>query len=232
MVLYCLSIDCVNRTRRIDPNTFCLGFPRYFTLFGSSDGSESWETQIATALLSSLFPFWGSKALFRLFTWLFFNLVMREQTLVSPALQTVSVLYNWHSGGCQYSLRDHVLVPSNDICAVVEEWTQGYFCLGYFSSSTHFNLVKGLARKVWRQCVLASAHGHGFRGGNCIGLLSNTGFLLSTGNRYLFLLQRQWFPFDSLPRLQIQFSHAWRQSFVNGVSDLYIFSPWFSTSDS
>ena len=27
--------------------------------------------------------------------------------------------------------------PSTHICTVVEEWTQGYFCLGYFSSSTH-----------------------------------------------------------------------------------------------
>ena len=34
------SVDWVNRTRRIDPKTICLGFPRFFTLFGSSDGSE------------------------------------------------------------------------------------------------------------------------------------------------------------------------------------------------
>ena len=53
-------------------------------------------------------------------------------------------------------------------------------------------------------------------------------FFLSTGNRYLFLLQRQWFPFDSLPRLQIQFSCVWHQSFVNGVSDLFNSSPWSS----
>ena len=34
-----------------------------------------------------------------------------------------------------------------------------------------------------------------------------------------------------LPRLQIHLFHAWRRSFVNGVSDVYIFSPWFSTFD-
>ena len=44
-------------------------------------------------------------------------------------------------------------------------------------------------------------------------------------------LQRQWFPFDSLPRLQIQFSNFWRQSFVE-VSATYLSSPWFSTFDS
>ena len=55
---------------------------------------------------------------------------------------------------------------SNNICTVVEVWHHGYFCLGYFSASTHFYLVKGLARKVWRQCVLVFAHDLGFRGGN------------------------------------------------------------------
>ena len=33
--------------------------------------------------------------------------------------------------------------------------------------------------------------------GNCSGLLSNTGFFLSTGNKYLFLIQRHSFPSDS-----------------------------------
>ena len=121
---------------------------------------------------------------------------------------------------------------SSNIYTGVEEWTHGYFCLGYFSSSTHFYLVKGLARKVWRQCVLVFTHFLGSRGGNWNGLLANTGLLLCTGNRYLFLLQRQCFPFDSLPRLQIQFSNAWRQSFVNGVSDLFFFSPLVSTFES
>ena len=36
--------------------------------------------------------------------------------------------------------------PSNNIYTVVEEWIHGYFCLGCFSSLTHFYLVKGLWR--------------------------------------------------------------------------------------
>ena len=36
-----------------------------------------------------------------------------------------------------------------------------------------------------------------FHAGNCIGLLSNTGLFLSTGNKYFFLLQRHSIPFDS-----------------------------------
>ena len=83
----------------------------------------------------------------------------------------------------------------NNINTVVEEWIHGHFCLRYFSSSTHFYLVKGLARKVWRQCVRVFAHDLGYRGGNCNGLHANTGLFLSTGNRYLFLLQRRLIPF-------------------------------------
>ena len=70
------------------------------------------------------------------------------------------------------------------------------FCLGYFSSSTHFVLVTRMAHKVSRQCVLVFGHDLGFRDGNCIGLLANTGLFLSSGNRYFFLLQRRSIPFD------------------------------------
>ena len=52
----------VNRTRRTDPKTLRPGFHRYFTCFGSPDGSASCETQpncgtvdtIATARLPTL----------------------------------------------------------------------------------------------------------------------------------------------------------------------------------
>ena len=74
---------------------------------------------------------------------------------------------------------------SNNICTVVGEWHHGYFRLGYLSSSTHFDLVSLMARKLWRQCVLVFAHDLGFRGGNCTGLPSNTGLFLSTGNIYI-----------------------------------------------
>ena len=96
-------------------------------------------------------------AFFQPFVLLFINLMMREQTLIT------SFRY-----------------PSNNISTVVEQWIHGYFCLGCFSSPTHFYLVKGLARKVWRQCVLVFAHDLGLRGGNCNGLLAKTGLFLST----------------------------------------------------
>ena len=148
------------------------------------------------------------EVVFLLFIWLFINLVMRKQTRGSWITTRFCVIKigtradaNIHKAfACKYL--------SNNIYTVVEGWTHGYFCLGYFSSSTHFHLVKGLARKVWRQCVLVSAHGLGYRGGNCNGLLANTGLFLSTGNRYLFLLQRPLIPFDSWPLLLTQFSRV------------------------
>ena len=120
---------------------------------------------------------------------------------------------------------------SDNICKVVGEWHYGYFCLGYFFSSTHFDLVTLRAQKVWRLWVLVFAHDRYSHAGNCIGLLSSTGLFLSIGNRHLFLVQRQFIPFDSLSLLLIQFSHAWRQSFVIAVSDLFSSSPWFSMFD-
>ena len=41
------------------------------------------------------------------------------------------------------------------------------------------------------------AHDRYSHAGNCNGLLANTGLFLFTGDRYLFLLQCQGFPFDS-----------------------------------
>ena len=79
---------------------------------------------------------------------------------------------------------------------------------GYFSSSTHFDLVKRLAQKAWRQCVLVFVRSLGFRAKNCIDLLANTGLFLSTDNKYLFLLQLRFVAFDSSPLLLIQFSHV------------------------
>ena len=86
---------------------------------------------------------------------------------------------------------------SDNICTVVAEWTHGYFCLGYFFSSTRFDPVTRLAQKELRQCVLVFVHDLGFRAGNCTGLSSNLGLFLSTGHKYLFLLQRHLIPFDS-----------------------------------
>ena len=108
---------------------------------------------------------------------------MRKQTLVSSLKNPIhydrigtradAIIHK--AFACRYL--------SNNICTVVEEWTHGYFCLGYFSSSTHFDLVVRLAQKAWRHCDLVFVHELGFRGGNCNGLLANTGIFLSTGSK-------------------------------------------------
>ena len=54
-----------------------------------------------------------------------------------------------------------------------------------------------MAQKVWRHCGLVFGHHRYSHAGNCIGLLSYEGLFLSTGNKYLFLLQRLLIPLDS-----------------------------------
>ena len=98
-----------------------------------------------------------------------------EMWELSPALHPVS----FFQIGTREDANIHIAFAyrylSNDICTVVEEWTHGYFCLGYFSSSTHFDLVIRLGR----QCVLVFVHDLGSRHGNCIGLLAKSGLFLS-----------------------------------------------------
>ena len=89
----------------------------------------------------------------------------------------------------------------------------------------------GRLNKRWRQCVLVFAHDRYSHDGSCTGLLSNTGLILSTGNKHLFLLQHHSTTFDSWSLFLIQFSHAWHQSFVIEVSDLCSSSPLSSISD-
>ena len=60
--------------------------------------------------------------------------------------------------------------------------------------------------------------------------LRTLAFSLSTGSKYLVLLHRHSFPFDSWPLLLFQLSRTWRQSFVIEVSDLYFSSPSSATS--
>ena len=115
---------------------------------------------------------------------------------------------------------------SQTICTVVEKWTHDYSCLRYFFFDTLQPRDTVGSEGVAPACSNFS-HDLGLRGGNCNGLLANTGLFLSTGNRYLFFLRRQLIPFDSWAQLLIQFSHAWRRSFVIDVSDRYSSSPWF-----
>ena len=86
---------------------------------------------------------------------------------------------------------------SNRICTAVDEWHHGYFCLRYFFSSAHFDLVSLMAQKVWRLSASVLVHDRYPHAGNCICLPSNIGLFLATGSKYLFLLQRLLVPFDS-----------------------------------
>ena len=188
----------MNRSLRIDPKTFRLGFLRYITLFGSSDGSESCETQPnCGTVFHNIFgkivvAFFVLKALFRLFTWLFFNLAVREtdtRLLLCIPIQFYRIDIREDANTHKVILYKYL---SNRICTVVEEFCQSDFCLWRFCFSTCFYLVSlNLAQRVVRLSVSVLVHDHHSHAGNCTGLPSNTGLFLSTGNTYLFLFQRQ-----------------------------------------
>ena len=116
--------------------------------------------------------------------------MMREQTLVSCFATRFCFVKLTLGRMPIFTRRSRASTFSNNICTVVEEWHHGYFCLGYFFSSTHFDLVTLRAQNVWWLWVLVFAHDRYSHAENCIGLLSNTGLFLSTGNKYLFFLQR------------------------------------------
>ena len=110
----------------------------------------------ATAFFSSISLHVGSDFSWVLFG-LFINLLMCKfkkcvQLYTRFQLKRIDI----RAAANIHKTRSRACTFSNNICTVVEEWTHGYFCQGYFSSSTHFNLV--LARKVCRQCVLVFAH--------------------------------------------------------------------------
>ena len=110
---------------------------------------------------------------------------MRKQTLVS-SLTTRFILVELTLGRMPIFTRRSRASAFQIISArLSKNGPNGYFCLGYFSSSAHFDVVIRLAQKVWRQCVQVFAHDLGLRGGNCIGLLANTALFLSTGNQIL-----------------------------------------------
>ena len=160
------------------------------------DATQSWYN-FHTILVIAFSSFVGIIAFLRIFVWLFINLVLREQTHISG----FAARFMFKRLGTRADAKNNEAIAyrylSNSICTVVGEWHHGYFCLGYFSSSTHFDLVKRMAQKVWRLSVSVLVHDHYSHAGNCTGLPSNTGLFLSTGNRYLFFLQRHSFPFDS-----------------------------------
>ena len=145
--------------------------------------------------------------------------MMREQTLVS-SLTTRFTIVKLALGRIPIFTRRSRTITTQIVSARLSK-NGPTVCLGYFSSSTHSDRVIRLAQMAWRQCVLVFVHDLGFCGRKCMGRLANTGLVLSTGNRYLFLLQRLRIPFNASSLVLIHFSHAWRQSFVIEVYDLY-----------
>ena len=113
------------------------------------------------------------------------------------------------------------------IVSVVEEWTHGYLLPRILLFlGTHLLRERagseGVAAVCSGLCARSCVSRRKLHRSPC----EHWPFCLSTGGKYLFFLQHLLVPFDSWPLLQIQFSHAWRQSFVIGVSDLYSFSPF------
>ena len=137
----------------------------------------------------------GMVALFRLFVWLYVKLMMREEILIldyTSRFCFVEFIFgeiNTHKTiSCKYL--------SKNICTDVEEWHHGYFCLGYFVSSTHFDLVTLTTQKEWRLSMSTFEYDRYSHSENCIGLSSNSGlFFSSTDNKYLFFLLRHSFSF-------------------------------------
>ena len=148
-----------------------------------------------SVLVVAFSSFVGIVAFLWLLVRLFINLMMREQTLIT-GFAARFFFVEFAFGRMPKFTRRSRASTFQIISARLSENGHGYFCLGYFSSSTHVYLVRRMAQKVWRFSVSVFGHDRLSHAGNCIGLLSNTGLFLSTGNRYLFLLQRHSFPFD------------------------------------
>ena len=156
-------VDWVNRTFRIDPKTFCIGFPRgWFASLRNQcfrvlrDATQLWYNfhnshSILVVAFSSCV---GIVAFLWMFVWLFINLVMREQTLI-PNFAFRFCFVKLTLGRMPIFTRRSRASTFQIISArFVGEWHHGYFCLGYFFSSTHFDLVIRLAQKVRRHCGL------------------------------------------------------------------------------
>ena len=229
-------VNCVNRTRRIDPKTLRLAvFPillavrKSWWLWVLRDTSQSWYS-FSQWLQHVCLRFSFLKALCRLFICLFFNLVVRAQTLVSCFASRFSFIEL--TFGRMPTLERWSRTSTFQIVSakVVEEFCQSDFCLWRFfsrlaSTSCHW--------WVWgfRLSVSVLMHDHHCHAGNCTGLPSNTGLFLSPDNIYPFLFQRHLNPFDYWPLLLFQFSRVCRQSFATWDYDLYFFSPWSSIFD-
>ena len=134
-------------------------------------------------LVDAFSVFVGMVAFLWLFVWLFINLMMRDQTLIS-GFATRFCLGKLTLGRVPIFTRLSRAGTSQIISARLSE------------NGTMVDLARRMAQKVWRHCGLVFVHDHYSHAGTCISLLANTGRFLSTGNRYLFLLQRHSIPCD------------------------------------
>ena len=191
------------------------------------DATQLWYIfhQSHSMVVVAFSSFVGKSSLSVAFCLVVINLVMREQTLITGFAIRFCFVKLTLGRMPTFTERSRASTFQIVVCTVVEEWYQDYFFPWYFST-THFDLVSLTAQMVERLSVSVLVHDHHSHAGICTGFPSNIGLFLSTGNKYLLLLQRHSFPFDSWPLLLFQFSRAWHKSFVIEVSDLYFSSPW------
>ena len=196
--------------------------------------SESCETQpnwgtifaMATACLSSLsFLLWESQPFFGFFVWLLINLMMREQTLIpgfTSRFSFVELTLGWMP---TFTRRSRASTFRKIAAQLSENGT-----MVTFASDTSFPRHTSTSWYGWLRRCGGSVFWFlrtilGFVAETATVSLQTLAFLISSDDKYLFLLQHHSIPFDSWPRLLFQFSCVWLQSFVNGVSDLYSSSP-------
>ena len=179
----------MNRTRRIDPKTFGIGFPRGCLPLQETNASETQPDcrtvfTVATAFLSSFSPsFVGIVAFLRFFVWLCINLVMREQTLI-PGFAALCCFVNLTLGRMPIFTRRPRASAFQMISARLSE--NGNMVT--FALDTSLDTLQP-REKDGSEGVAASWSGFCARS-----LLScwqlhwsplNTGLFLSTGNNYL-----------------------------------------------
>ena len=92
----------------------------------------------------------GIVALLSVFVWLFIDLMMREQTRI-PGFASRFCFIKLTLGRMPiFTRRSHASTCQLMSARSSKNGTNGTFCLGYFSSSTHSDLVKRMALEVWR----------------------------------------------------------------------------------
>ena len=136
-------------------------------------------SKIATALLSSLSL--HLQTLFRLFTWLFFNLAEREQALVSCFASRFCYIELTFGRMPRLTRWSRASTFQEEFARLSKIHARVTFGSDTPFSRHHLYLVSLMAQKVERLPVSVLVHDHHSHAGNCTGLPSNTGLFLSTG---------------------------------------------------